>query len=78
MKRLLIVFFLSMPIWAADNEIYIDQTSGTSNSNFDLEQLGSGNMIGGADSATGNMTGLILNGTGMPLDINRLYKIIFR
>ena len=72
MKRLLIVFFLSMPIWAADNEIYIAQTTGTSNSNFDLEQLGSGNMIAGADSTTGNMTGLILNGTGMTLDINQI------
>ena len=72
MKRLLVVFFLSMPVLAADNEIYIDQTSGTSNSNFDLEQLGSGNMIGGANSTAGNMTGLILNGTGMTLDINQI------
>ena len=72
MKRLLVVFFLSMPVFAADNEIYIDQTSGTSNSNFDLEQLGSGNMIGGANSTAGNMTGLILNGTGMTLDINQI------
>lgn len=72
MKRFLVVFFLSMPVLAADNEIYIDQTSGTSNSNFDLEQLGSGNMIGGANSTAGNMTGLILNGTGMTLDINQI------
>ena len=31
--------FLSTPLFAADNEIFIDQTSGASESNIDLEQL---------------------------------------
>ena len=34
--------------WAADNEIFVDQNGATSN--IDLEQLGSGNIIGGLNS----------------------------
>ena len=61
-----------VPIYAADNEIFIDQSSGASNSNIDLEQLGSGNIIGGADAAAGSMTDLNLVGTGLTLDINQI------
>ncbi len=65
---------LSSPIYGADNEIYIDQSSGSSNTNIDLEQLGSGNIIGGADATAGasNMTPLDLDGTAMTLDINQI------
>jgi|TARA_R100000479_G_C6379642_1_gene200515 hypothetical protein len=72
MKKLLLILFLSAPLYAADNEIYIDQSSGASNSNFDLEQLGSGNIIGGSDATAGSMTALDLDGTVMNLDINQI------
>ena len=74
MKKLLLLLMLSSPIYGADNEIYIDQSSGSSNTNIDLEQLGSGNIIGGADATAGasNMTALDLDGTAMTLDINQI------
>jgi hypothetical protein len=44
-KYLLIIFILlSLKMIAADNEIYVDQSGATAN--IDLEQLGSGNIIG--------------------------------
>ena len=55
---------MSAPLFAADNEIFVDQSSGSSNSNMDLEQLGSGNIIGGIDAVAGSMTALDLDGTG--------------
>ena len=55
---------------SADNEIYIDQSGTTAN--IDLEQLGTGNIIGGLDAVAGNMTPLDLDGTGMTLDINMI------
>ena len=51
MKKLLLLILLSGPLTAADNEIFLDQSSGASNTNIDLEQLGSGNIIGGSDAA---------------------------
>lgn len=72
MKKILLMLLLSAPLWSADNEIYIDQSSGASNSNIDLEQLGSGNIIGGSDAAAGSMTDLDLVGTGLTLDINQI------
>ena len=39
---------------------------------MDLEQLGSGNIIGGADAVAGTMTALDLDGTAMTLDINQI------
>jgi hypothetical protein len=74
MKKLLLLLMLSSPLYGADNEIYIDQSSGSSNTNIDLEQLGSGNIIGGADATAGasNMTPLDLDGTAMTLDINQI------
>jgi len=72
MKKLLLLLLLSAPLYAADNEIYIDQSSGSSNSNFDFEQLGSGNIIGGADAAAGSMTALDLDGTVMNLNIDMI------
>ena len=72
MKKILLMFLLAMPLMGADNEIFVDQSSGSSNSNMDLEQLGSGNIIGGIDAAAGAMTALDLDGTAMTLDINQI------
>tara|TARA_R100001509_G_scaffold2023_1_gene1667 strand:- start:2142 stop:2855 length:714 start_codon:yes stop_codon:yes gene_type:complete len=72
MKKLLLLLILSAPLYGADNEIFVDQSSGSSNSNMDLEQLGSGNIIGGADAVAGTMTALDLDGTAMTLDINQI------
>tara|TARA_R110000824_G_scaffold14559_2_gene61862 strand:+ start:2595 stop:3305 length:711 start_codon:yes stop_codon:yes gene_type:complete len=66
---LLLVLFTGLSL-AADNEIYIDQVGSTSN--IDLEQLGSGNIIGGLDAVAGTMTALDLDGTSMTLDINQI------
>tara|TARA_R100001509_G_scaffold165531_1_gene147585 strand:+ start:2299 stop:3003 length:705 start_codon:yes stop_codon:yes gene_type:complete len=70
MKKLISILFISGAIWAADNEIYVDQ-SGASSA-IDLEQIGSGNLIGGLNAAAGNMTPLDLDGTSMTLDINQI------
>ena len=72
MKKFLLILMLSTPLYGADNEIFVDQSSGSSNSNMDLEQLGSGNIIGGADAVAGTMTALDLDGTAMTLDINQI------
>ena len=72
MKKLLLLIFLSTTIFAADNEIFLDQSSGASNTNIDLEQLGSGNIIGGADAAAGSMTALKFSSNGGTLDINQI------
>mgnify|MGYP003109714166 CR=1 FL=1 len=61
---------IALPIYGADNEIYIDQ-SGTG-ANIDLEQLGISNIIGGSDASAGNMTALDLDGNTMTLDINMI------
>tara|TARA_R100000664_G_scaffold18462_1_gene27538 strand:+ start:10478 stop:11194 length:717 start_codon:yes stop_codon:yes gene_type:complete len=69
-KLFILLFLLTTPLYAADNEIYIDQSGATSN--LDIEQVGSGgNIIGGADAAAGasNMTPLDLDGASMTLDI---------
>ena len=57
-------------VYAADNEIYVDQSGATAN--LDLEQLGSGNIIGGTDSTAGDLTALDLDGNTMTLDINQI------
>jgi len=57
-------------LYGADNEIYVDQSGATAN--IDLEQLGSGNIIGGLLSSAGNMTPLDLDGVTMTLDINQI------
>ena len=57
-------------LYGADNEIYVDQSGATAN--IDLEQLGSGNIIGGLQSAAGSMTPLDLDGLTMTLDINQI------
>ena len=54
----------------ADNEIYIDQSGATAN--IDLEQLGSGNIMGGLNSVAGTLTALDLDGLNLTLDINQI------
>ena len=54
----------------ADNEVYVDQVGATFN--LDIEQLGSSNLIGGANAISGTMTALDLDGITMTLDINQI------
>tara|TARA_R110000796_G_scaffold74379_5_gene167403 strand:- start:1249 stop:1977 length:729 start_codon:yes stop_codon:yes gene_type:complete len=65
-----LLLFTLFPLFAADNEIYVDQ-SGTG-ANIDLEQLGVSNIIGGLGSSAGNLTAFDLDGTSMTLDINMI------
>ena len=60
----------ALTTYAADSEIYVDQSGATAN--IDLEQLGSGNIIGGLNSVAGTLTALDLDGTTMTLDINQI------
>jgi len=57
-------------VYGADNEIYVEQCGVTAN--LDLEQLGSGNIIGGLNSVAGTVTPFDLDGTGMTLDVNQI------
>ena len=70
MKILISILLISTFIFAADNEIYVDQSGATAN--IDLEQLGSGNIIGGLNSSAGSLTALDLDGISLTLDINQL------
>ena len=72
MKKLitLIAMMIASPLWAADNEIFIDQAGATAN--IDIEQLGISNLIGGLNSTAGSLTPLDLDGTSMTLDINMI------
>ena len=54
MKKLISLLLVCCIAVADDNEIYVDQVGATAN--IDLEQLGSGNIIGGLNSAHGSMT----------------------
>lgn len=65
-----LLIVVSALTFGADNEIFVEQSGATSN--IDLEQLGSGNIIGGVDAAAGSMTALDLDGTSMTLDINQI------
>lgn len=66
----LVVMMIASPIYGADNEIYIDQSGATAN--IDLEQLGSGNIMGGLNSVAGTLTALDLDGLNLTLDINQI------
>jgi|TARA_Y100000015_G_C2395944_1_gene92834 hypothetical protein len=70
MKILISILLISTSLFAADNEIYVDQSGATAN--IDLEQLGSGNIIGGLNSSAGSLTALDLDGISLTLDINQL------
>jgi len=66
----LVVMLSALTTFAADNEIYVDQ-SGTG-ANIDLEQLGISNLIGGLQSTAGSLTPFDLDGNTMTLDINMI------
>ena len=72
MKKLLLslaAMTSALLLYAADSEIYIDQSGGTA-LNLDIEQInGSGNLIGGATATAGSMTPLDLDGASMSLDV---------
>jgi len=72
MKKLVLSLLIvaSALAFGADNEIFVEQAGATAN--IDLEQLGSGNIIGGADASAGSMTALDLDGASMTLDINQI------
>ena len=72
MKKLLLSLLIvaSALAFGADNEIFVEQAGATAN--IDLEQLGSGNIIGGTDASAGSMTALDLDGASMTLDINQI------
>jgi len=74
MKKLILMSLVAMmiasPTYGADNEIYIDQSGATAN--IDLEQLGSGNIIGGLNSVAGTLTALDLDGLNLTLDVNQI------
>ena len=74
MKQLILMSLVAMmiasPTYGADNEIYIDQSGATAN--IDLEQLGSGNIIGGLNSVAGTLTALDLDGLNLTLDVNQI------
>ena len=64
----LLIIGITNSAFADDNEIYIDQ-SGASSS-IDVEQLGSGNLLGGLNSQAGSLNPFDLDGTSMTLDLN--------
>ena len=73
MNKLFLGIFLILIIslvYADDNEIFVDQVGATAN--IDLEQLGSGNIIGGLLSAHGSMNPFDLDGATMTLDVNQI------
>ena len=70
LKLMTLVLMSSASLYGADNEIYIDQSGDTAN--IDLEQLGSGNIIGGLESSAGSLNPLDLDGSSLTLDINQI------
>ena len=64
------MLMLSVSIYGDDNEIYIDQSGDTAN--IDMEQLGSGNIIGGLDSTAGSLTAFELDVDNLTLTLNQI------
>ena len=69
LKLLTLAMMLNVSLYGADNEIYIDQSGDTAN--IDLEQLGSGNIMGGLNSVAGTLTALDLDGLNITYNIYR-------
>ena len=65
-----LILFATLSVWAADNEVYVDQAGTTAN--IDIEQLGESNIIGGLNSVAGTLTAFDLDGTNLTLDINQI------
>ena len=61
---------MGVSAFAADNEIFVDQVGASAS--IDLEQMGTGNMIGGLNSTAGNLTAFDLDGATMTLDVNQI------
>jgi len=62
---------LSTSVWAADNSIYIDQTG--SDSNIDVTQTGTGNVVRGIQGAgTSNATPAKMSGDAAQVDIRQI------
>jgi len=72
MKKLIILLILSTPLLANDNEIWINQVGSTGAASIDLEQLGTGNIIGGAGSTAGDLTAFQFTSNIATLDINQI------
>ena len=64
------MLMLSVSIYGDDNEIYIDQSGDTAN--IDMEQLGSGNIIGGLKSTAGSLNPFDLDGDNLTLTLNQI------
>ena len=68
----LVLFGFALTSYAADNQIYIVQTNAT-NSQIDIEQLGSGNIV--ADNASNTTTvnaAMNINGTGLNFNLDQI------
>ncbi len=68
----LVLFGFAINSYAADNQIYITQTNAT-NSQIDIEQLGSGNIV--ADNASNTTTvdaAMNINGTGLNFNLDQI------
>ena len=76
MKRslLLVGLLVTGSVFAADNQIYIQQTtSGTTNTQIDIEQLGSGNIVAGDTSATGTVNNaMLLNSSNITFNLDQI------
>ena len=72
MKKTLIsvLAIFTLAAAASDNEIYVEQTGATLNLN--LEQLGAGNIIGGLESAAGDLNPFDLDAVSLTLEINQI------
>ena len=66
----LVAMMTGVSAFAADNEIFVDQVGASAS--IDLEQMGTGNMIGGLNSTAGNLTAFDLDGATMTLDVNQI------
>ena len=66
------LIMLGTNVFAADNQIYITQTNAT-NSQIDIEQLGSGNLVADNESATGTVDAAMnINGTGLNFNLDQI------
>ena len=81
MKRSLLVLGLLVTgsAYAADNQIYITQTTtGVTNTQIDIEQLGSGNVVAGDTSSTSTVdNAMILNSSNMNFNLDQIGDLNF-
>ncbi len=81
MKRSLLVLGLLIAgsAYGADNQIYITQTTtGVTNTQIDIEQLGSGNVVAGDTSSTSAVdNAMILNSSNMNFNLDQIGDLNF-